>query len=103
LFYQKSRRKARIIGVGELSRENLRKARRLAESFDINDYPFIAVTLEHNAAIWTNDKEFIRHALISSRYLAFDTPALERLLKGERLDKVLHVMKEKYLVDTTRK
>ena len=90
-------RKARIIGAKELSREALIKARRLAEGFDIDDYPFIAVAIEHNAIIWTNDKKLIKHALISNKYLAINTTALERLLKGDKLAKVLQAMKEKYL------
>ncbi len=90
-------KKARIIGAKELSREALIKARRIAEGFDIDDYPFIALSIEYNAIIWTNDKELIKHALINNEYLAIDTPALERLLKGEELIKVLQAMKEKYL------
>jgi predicted nucleic acid-binding protein len=89
--------KARIVGAKEVSREVLAKARSLAEEFDVDDYPFIAVALEYNAFIWTNDKNLIRHALTSNEYLAIDTPALERLLKGEEPAKVLEAMKEKYL------
>ncbi len=92
-------KRARIIGARELSRESLHKARRLAEGFDIDDYPFIAVALEYNAIVWTNDKEFIKYALISNEYLAIDTQALERLLKGEELAKVLKALKEKYLTE----
>jgi len=99
LVISKISRKARVIGARELGREVLSKARRLAEGFDIDDYPFIAVAIEYNAVIWTNDKEFIKHALISNEYLAIDTPALERLLKGEELTKVLQALKEKYLTE----
>jgi len=91
-------KKTRIIGVRELSRETLRKARRLARDFDIDDYPFIAVAIEYNAIIWTNDKELIKHALASNEYLAIDTSSVERLLKGEEIAKVLQTMKEKYVI-----
>ncbi len=99
LVISKISKKARIIEARELDRNTLSKARRLAESFDIDDYPFIAVAIEYNAVIWTNDKEFIKHALISSEYIAIDTPALERLLKGEELAKILQTLKEKYLTE----
>ena len=98
LFLSKISKRSRIIEPRELSREILRKARRLAESFDINDYPFIAVAIQYNAIIWTNDKELIKHALISNEYLAIDTPALEKLLKGEELAKILQTIKEKYII-----
>lgn len=94
-------KKARIIGAKELSREALVKARKLAEGFDIDDYPFIAVAIEYNAIIWTNDKEIIKHALISNEYLAIDTSLLERLLKGEELATVLQALKEKYSSDAS--
>jgi len=90
-------KKAKIIGARELDRKVLNKARRLVEAFDIDDHPFIAVAIECNAIIWTNDKELIKHVLISGEYLATDTQALERLLKGEELTKVLQALKEKYL------
>ncbi len=90
-------RRVRIIGASELSRETLHKARRLAGDFDIDDYPFIAVAIEYNAIIWTNDKELIKYALMSNEYLAVDTPALEELLKGRELAKILQTMKEKYV------
>jgi len=89
-------KKSRIIGVRELSQENLREARRLAEAFDIDDYPFIAIAIEYDAIIWTNDKELIKHSLISNKYIAVDTPTLERLLKGEDMAKTLQRIKEKY-------
>ena len=97
LLLSKIPKKSRIIGSEELSKETLHKARRLAEAFDIDDYPFIAVAIEHNAIIWTNDKELIKYALMSNEYLAIDTPALERLLKGEELVKVLQTLREKYI------
>ncbi len=99
LVISKISKKARVVGTREIDREVLIKARRLAEGFDIDDYPFIAVAIEYNAIVWTNDKEFIKHALISNEYLAIDTLALERLLKGEELSKVLKTLKEKYLTE----
>ena len=90
-------RRVRIIGASEINRETLHKARRLAGDFDIDDYPFIAVAIEYNAIIWTNDKELIKYALISNEYLAVDTSALEELLKGKELAKILRAMREKYV------
>ena len=90
-------KRVRIISASELSRETLHKARRLAGHFDIDDYPFIAIAIEYNAIIWTNDKKLIKYALISNEYLAVDTPALEELLKGKELAKILQAMKEKYV------
>lgn len=97
LILSKLSKKARIIGAKELSKEVLTKARRLAESFDPDDYPFIAVAMEHNVPLWTNDKKLIKHALTSNEYLAIDTPALENLLKGEEPTKIRRALKEKYL------
>ncbi len=91
-------KKVKIIGASELGRETLHKARRVAGNFDIDDYPFIAVAIEYNAIIWTNDKELVKYALTSNEYLAVDTPALEELLKGKGLAKVLQTMKEKYVM-----
>lgn len=62
-----------------------------------NDYPFIAVAMSHNAIIWTNDKELIRHGLVSGEYIAVDTWAIEKLIGGEKLANLLEKLKEKHL------
>ncbi len=90
-------KKARIIQLSELSGEILDKARSPAKEFDIDDYPFIAVAIEYDAIIWTNDKKLIEHALSRGEYLAIDTSSLERLLRGEELSNVMQSMKDKYL------
>ena len=60
-------------------------ARRLARELDPDDWPFIALALQHRAPIWTNDHELIRHSLKRREYYrAIDTIALEMLLQGVR-------------------
>lgn len=49
--------------------------------FDPDDYPFIALALELDVAIWTNDKAIIKCSLTTNQFLAVDTQSLEYLLK----------------------
>ena len=37
--------------------------------------------------IWTNDRELIKYGLITGKYLALDTQALEGILKGKDISK----------------
>ncbi len=64
------------------------RAKDIAANFDPKDYPFIALALELNAPIWTNDKDMIVYGLKSNTYIAVDTSALEALLKGESIDEI---------------
>ena len=96
LLLAKLARRARIVGVEDVDAETIKRARRLAESFDLDDYPFIAVAMEHDAIIWANDKELIRHGLMSGEYIAVDTHAIEKLLGGENLANLLRELKKKY-------
>ena len=97
LLLAKLAHRARIVSVEEVGNEVIEKARRLAKSFDIDDYPFIAVALRYNAIIWTNDKELIRHGLISGEYIAIDTQLIEKLLVGENLLNPVQELRRKYL------
>ncbi len=40
------------------NRRAIDEAKQIAINFDLDDYPFIALALELNAIIWTNNKEF---------------------------------------------
>jgi len=76
-----------IIPMGSYS-DKIDKAREIAEEFDYNDYPFIALALKLEAPIWTNDKEIIKHGLKTGKYLALDTQAIEELLRSKSLDEI---------------
>ena len=60
-----------------------RRALQIAQKFDVDDWPFIALALKLRASIWTNDKELIRHSINSFEFLAIDTIILLKALKGE--------------------
>ncbi len=100
LLLAKLARRVRVITVEEVDEGILERARRVAKSFDLDDYPFIAAAMSCNAIIWTNDKDLIRQGLVSGEYIAVDTWAVEKLLGGEKLANLLGKLKEKYL--TTR-
>lgn len=76
--------------------DRLEEAYEIAKNFDPKDTPFIALALKLNAPIWTNDKEIIKHGLMSGRYLALDTQAVEDLLKGKSLEEVKEDLKRRY-------
>jgi len=59
------------------------EAERIAREFDIDDWPFVASALRLGIPIWTNDRALIEHSLRSSIYLAVDTVALLKALRGE--------------------
>ena len=73
-----------------------RKAEEIASRFDPGDAPFIALALQHNAPIWTNDYKLIKHSHKTRKYTAIDTEGVEMLLNGEPLEKVKERMREKY-------
>jgi len=72
------------------------EAREIAEEFDYNDYPFIALALKLDAPIWTNDKEIIKHGLKTGKYLALDTQEVEELLRGKNLDEIKDDLKRRF-------
>jgi len=73
------------------------EAIKIAEQFDVKDTPFIASSLNLNIPIWTNDKGMIKYGLISEKYLALDTEALENLLKGKSLEEIKEDLRKKFL------
>ena len=42
------------ITLVEINHQYTREAQRIARAFDLDDWPFIALALEHRAPIWTN-------------------------------------------------
>ena len=96
LLLEKLYRKIRVVSVKEVSERTLQQALKIAGGFDPDDYPFIAVSLGFDAPIWTNDKNLIKHGLESKEYTAIDTWAVENLLEGKNLVKILQELKRKY-------
>ncbi len=94
-----SEAKRKIIIV-ELKKPTISIARRIAENFDYNDYPFIAVALDLGIPIWSNDKELIRYGLESEEYIAIDSIALQELLYGLSLNEVVKRLRSRYLLKT---
>ncbi len=86
-----------LIKFSPKDEENLRIAKCIAENFDVDDYPFIALALKLGIPIWTNDKEMIAYSLKSKRYLALDTKAVEELIRGKSLDEIKGDLKKRYL------
>ena len=96
LLLAKLSRKARVVSVKEVSVRILQQALKIAKGFDLDDYPFIAVSLGFDAPIWTNDKDLIRRGLKSREYTAMDTWAIEKLLEGKNLVKIMQELRRKY-------
>lgn len=74
-------------------------ARRIAGEFDPDDWPFIALALQHRAPIWTNDQEIIKHSLNMEEYRAVDTTGLEMLLQGKTWKQIVEYLKRKYTLN----
>ena len=96
LLLAKLSRKVRVVSVKEVSARAFQQALKIAKGFDPDDYPFIAVSLGFDAPIWTNDKNLIEHGLESKEYTAIDTWAVEKLLEGKNLVKILQELRRKY-------
>ena len=77
--------------------DKINEAKDIAKNFDYKDYPFIALALKLDVPVWTGDKEMIRFGLKSGKYLAFDTEAVEDLVKGKSIEDVLEDLKKRYL------
>ena len=75
------------------------RAKRVAGRFDPDDWPFIALALQENAVLWTNDREIIREAVSGGyrEYTAVDTTGLQMILEGKSKEEVLRAMKTRYL------
>ena len=76
----------------------IERAKRIASIFDPDDWPFIALALQYNAPVWSNDREMIRHSLEVERYKAVDTRALEMLLEGRSWKEVERYLRKRYRV-----
>ena len=93
LMMDELKRKLIVVKAEELASYR-DEAVRIAQEFDIDDWPFVAVALRLGIPIWTNDKALIRHSLRSSRYLAIDTVTLLKVLRGELDLEDWHVVKK---------
>ena len=72
----------------EIYKETLREAYSIARIFDAKDTPFIALSLKLELPIWTEDRSLLQASFKPGRYVALDTEAVDRLLKGELLETV---------------
>ena len=83
----------------DLRQPYISRAKRIASRFDPDDWPFIALALQEDAVLWTNDGEIIREAVRGGyrEYVAVDTIGLQMLLEGESGREVLEAMKARYL------
>jgi len=73
----------------EVYSSEIQEALRIASMFDAKDAPFIALALKLGIPLWTEDKDVLRHSFASGKYVALDTAAVEELLKGKDIKKVL--------------
>ena len=69
-------------------KNTFKMAKKIADEFDPDDFPFIALALKLNAPIWTNDKNLIVYGLKSGAYLAVDTKVVEKLIRGKSLEEI---------------
>ena len=72
-------------------------AKEIAKEFDIDDFPFIALSLKLSIPIWTNDRKMIEYGIKTGKYLALDSESLEDLLRGVSIDEVKQRLIKKYL------
>jgi len=57
------------------------EAREIAESFDPDDWPVIALALKLRAPVWTNDKKIIEVSRNTRKFRAITTHELLKMLK----------------------
>ena len=72
------------------------RAKEISREFDPDDWPFIALALQYNAPIWTNDKNMIRTALKTRSFRAVDTRGVEMLLEGKPWREVEEYLAKRY-------
>ena len=87
LILFKVKLKLKSVGLSDEDENYVQTAKEIAKNFDYNDFPFIALALKLSVPIWTNDKDMIKYSLISNKFLALDTEALEMLILGKNLKK----------------
>lgn len=97
LILFKAKLKLKSIGFSAEDEKYIQMAKKIANEFDPDDFPFIALALKLNAPIWTNDKKLIIHGLKSEAYLAMDTQAVEKLIQGKSLEEIRQELSERYL------
>ena len=88
--------KGELITPTDLQDAYIKTAKEIAGELDPDDWPFIALALQYNAPVWTNDGWMIRHSLEVERFRAVDTRALEMLLEGKSWREVEEYLKERY-------
>lgn len=69
LILFKAKLKLRSVRFSAEDEKYIRIAKKIADEFDPDDFPFIALALKLNAPIWTNDKKLIVNGLKSEAYL----------------------------------
>ncbi len=79
----------------EIYKDALREAYYIAKTFDAKDTPFIALSIKLELPIWTEDKGLLQASFKPGGYVALDTEAVDRLVKGESLDAVRERLHEK--------
>ena len=97
LILFKAKFKLKSVGFSAEDEKYIQMAKKMANEFDPDDFPFIALALKLNAPIWTNDRKLIIHGLKSGAYLALDTEAVEELIRGKSLKKIRQELNERYL------
>ena len=87
-----------IHGVEDIPEDIREKARKLVESADPDDWPFVALAMFLGVPLWTGDRELLRLAVKTGfRYfVAVDTEGVEMLLEGRSLEEVKERMRRKY-------
>lgn len=96
LILAKAKLKIKAIRFSADDVKFIQPAKQIAAKFDDDDYPFLALALKLDVAIWTNDREIIKYGLKTGKYLALDTEALEALLKEKGMEKVKDDLRKKY-------
>ncbi len=91
----------RIVLPVKPSEKYLEKAKSIAKRFDEKDAPFIALALEYETLVWTNDKDLIRESLLTGEFMAIDTEGVIMMLKGEPLEAIREKMRRKYVRSTS--
>ncbi|ADC64864.1 Nucleotide-binding protein, PIN domain protein [Ferroglobus placidus DSM 10642] len=102
LILFKAKLKVKSVGFSSKDEKYIQTAKKMANEFDPDDFPFIALALKLNAPIWTNDKKLIVHGLKSGTYLAVDTDAVEKLIRGKSLEEVRQELSKRYLSSSWR-
>jgi len=79
----------------EFYADKIPMAYKIASKFDEKDTPFIALAMKLNIPLWTGDKKMLSASLSEEGFTALDSAALESLLNGTSMEKVLEEMKNR--------